>query len=59
MGGHLFSPRFCPERSVLGRALLFTRDLEARHEETGGRMEILEAYDLTGALCRATHVHED
>jgi Mu transposase-like protein len=47
----LFSPRFCPEASVLGRALLSTRDLRRaivkRPEEA---MEILEAYDLTGSL---------
>ncbi len=36
MGGHLFSPRFCPEVSVLERALLSMRDLEADLEETGG-----------------------
>ena len=36
MGGHLFSPRFCPEVPVLDRVLLLTRDLEGRHEESGG-----------------------
>jgi hypothetical protein len=36
MGGQRFSPRFCPEVSVLDRALLSTRDLEADREETGG-----------------------
>src|ERR1700750_2470627 len=53
MGGHGFSPRFCPEVSVIGRALSSTRDLEAgwmkRAEEA---MEILEAYDMTGSLRR-------
>jgi len=47
----LFSPRFCPESPVLGRALLSTRDprraIVKRPEEA---MEILEAYDLTGSL---------
>jgi hypothetical protein len=36
MGGHLFSPRFCPEVSVVDRALSFARDLEADREESGG-----------------------
>jgi hypothetical protein len=51
MGGHRISPRFCPEASVVGRALLSTRDpgrpAVKRAEEA---MEILEAYDLTGSL---------
>ena len=37
MGGHGFSPRFCPEGPVVGRALLSTRDLRrADREESGG-----------------------
>ncbi|MBV9808529.1 MAG: hypothetical protein JO286_15185 [Solirubrobacterales bacterium] len=36
VGGQLFSSRFCPEGSVLDRALLLTRDLEADREECGG-----------------------
>jgi hypothetical protein len=36
MGDHFFSPRFCAEASVLDRALLLTRDLEADREDTGG-----------------------
>src|SRR5436189_1132744 len=51
MGGHGFSPRFCPLASVVGRVLLSTRDLRTasvkRPEEA---MEILEAYDLAGTL---------
>src|ERR1700756_4866437 len=51
MGGHGFSPRFCPESPVLGHALLSTRDLRRtavkKPEEA---MEILEAYDATGSL---------
>src|SRR5579875_1013175 len=51
MGGHGFSPRFCPEAPVVGRALLSTRDLRSgavkKPEEA---MEILEAYDATGSL---------
>src|SRR5438477_5981034 len=52
MGGHLFSPRFCPEVPVVGRALVSTRDprraeIVKKPEEA---MEILEAYDLTGSL---------
>jgi transposase len=54
MGGHGFSPRFCPEASVIGRVLLSTRDLEAgRMKKPEEAMEILEAYDLTGSLRRA------
>jgi len=54
MGGHGFSPRFCPEVSVVRRALLSTRDLEAgRMKKPEEAMEILEAYDLTGSLRRA------
>jgi transposase len=54
MGGHGFSPRFCPEASVIGRALSSTRDLEAgRMKNRRKAMEILEAYDLTGSLRRA------
>src|SRR5579875_1477138 len=51
VGGHGFSPRFCPEAPVVGRALLSTRDLRSgavkKPEEA---MEILEAYDATGSL---------
>src|ERR1700750_2117404 len=54
MGGHGFSPRFCPEVSVIGRALSSTRDLEAgRMKRAEEAMEILEAYELTGSLRRA------
>ena len=46
MGGHGFSPRFCPEAPVLGRALLSTRDLRRAAVKRGEEaMEILEAYD--------------
>jgi hypothetical protein len=54
MGGHGFSPRFCPEALVVRRVLLSTRDLEAgRMKKPEEAMEILEAYDLTGSLRRA------
>jgi hypothetical protein len=52
MCGHVFSPRFCPEGPVVGRAFLLARvlrraEIVKRPEEA---MEILEAYDLTGSL---------
>ena len=50
MGGHGFSPRFCPEASVVGRALCqraIWRPAVKKPEEV---MEILEAYDLAGTL---------
>jgi hypothetical protein len=51
MGGHGFSPRFCPEAPVLGFVLSSTRDLRRpavkKPEEA---LEILEAYDATGSL---------
>src|SRR5437660_6596073 len=50
MGGHLFSPRFCPRMPVLRGALLSTRYLEGRMKKPEEAMEILEAYDLTGSL---------
>ena len=51
MGGHGFSPRFCPEAPVFERALLLTRDLRRPAVKRGEEaMEILEAYDLTGTL---------
>src|ERR1700741_2844693 len=51
MGGHGFSPRFCPEASVLGHALLSTCDLRRAAVKKGEEaMEILEAYDATGSL---------
>src|SRR5947209_17763399 len=51
MGGHGFSPRFCPEASVLGGALVSTRDLRrAAVKKPEEAMEILEAYDATGSL---------
>jgi hypothetical protein len=52
MGGHLFSPRFCPEAPVLGRALISTRDLRRAEivKKPEQAMEILEAYDLTGSF---------
>src|SRR5579863_8831636 len=54
MGGQLFSPRFCPEVSVLDRALLSTRAIwrptVKRPEEV---MEILEAFDLAGSFRQA------
>src|SRR6478736_6293757 len=50
VGGHGFSPRFCPEAPVIGRALLSTRDLRtANVKKPEEAMEILEAYDLTGS----------
>src|SRR6516162_9575860 len=51
MGGHGFSPRFCPRAPVVGRALLSTRDPRtASVKKPEEAMEILEAYDLTGTL---------
>jgi len=51
MGGHGFSPRFCPEAPVIGRVLLSTRDLRTANVKSAEEaMEILEAYDLTGLL---------
>src|SRR5436189_3581810 len=51
MGGHGFSPRFCPLASVVGRVLLSTRDPRtARVKRPEEAMEILEAYDLAGTL---------
>jgi transposase len=51
MGGHGFSPRFCPEAPVIGRVLLFNARFEEPAVKRGEEaMEILEAYDLTGSL---------
>src|SRR3954466_2774419 len=51
MGGHGFSPRFCPEVPLIGRALLSTRDPGRAAVKRGEEaMRILEAYDLTGSL---------
>src|SRR5947209_13139588 len=51
MGGHGFSPRFCPEAALLGHALLSVRDLRrAAVKKLEEAMEILEAYDATGSL---------
>jgi hypothetical protein len=51
MGGHGFSPRFCPVLPVFERVLLLTRDLRRPAVKKGVEaMEILEAYDLTGTL---------
>src|SRR5256885_12163943 len=51
MGGHGFSPRFCPEAPVVRRVLLSTRDLRtARVKRPEEAMEILGAYDLAGTL---------
>jgi hypothetical protein len=50
----LFSPRFCPEAPVIGRALSSTRGLRrAIVKKPEEAMEILEAYDLTGSLSGA------
>jgi transposase len=50
MGGHLFSPRFCPDLSVIHPRL--DRDASWRPELKKAEevMEILEAYDLAGTL---------
>src|SRR5215469_16130536 len=51
MGGHGFSPRFCPECPVFGRALMPARGPRRAIVKKGEEaMEILEAYDLTGTL---------
>jgi hypothetical protein len=51
MGGHGFSPQFCPEAPVIEGVLLSTRDLRtATAKKPEEAMEILEAYDLTGSL---------
>jgi len=50
MGGHRFSPLFCPDRSVAEGALSSRRAEEADLKNSEEVMEILEAFDLTGSL---------
>jgi hypothetical protein len=60
MGGHGFSPRFCPEALVVGRAFSSTRDPRRAIVKKGEEaMEILEAYDLTGSLRGAAALADD
>jgi hypothetical protein len=53
MGGHRVSPQFCPEASVVGRALSLSRDWSPAVKRAEEVVKILEAYDLTGSLRQA------
>jgi len=50
MGGHLFSPRFCPDVSVIHPRLCRDTSWRPDLKKAEEVMEILEAYDLAGTL---------
>ena len=59
MGGHGFSPRFCPEAPVIGRVWLSTRDLRTaivkRAEEAIYRSSTERTRALDGWLWHYNH----